>query len=421
MEDTPLLLDSLSPPSSSSSALSRNRRGGGGYANRRFQKRSQVHNKSTIQQPSAYSSSSRKISSSSRQFNTASASSTSTLGTTSHQTITSNQIWQTFVSLPAHLLCFANPICAPICGLCCCFTCIRTSEYGVMQRFGKFQKIMQPGLHILKWPMEREAGRISMRVRQLDVDCETKSKDHVFLRVHVSIQYQVNSTHLYESFYSLSNPTQQLTTHILDIIRSTLPQLDLDDIFSSQDSIALELHRSLNGSMSQYGYVIEHSLITKISPNEHVKASMNEIEASRRFKLAMPEKAEAVRIQTVKDAEARAERLHLNGIGVARERREIAKGMKDVATSVQSCHDEVICSKGVMDLLLLTQYMDVITDLGGARRRKSEGEDNEDEEPSTSLFVNYMPETVSQLSAQARKCFGTARVDTIKVENLLDL
>jgi len=283
-----------------------------------------------------------------------------------------------------------------------------------MQRFGKFDRIMQPGLHILKWPMEREAGRISMRVRQLDVDCETKSKDHVFLRVHISIQYQANATHLYESFYSLANPTQQLTTHILDIIRSTLPQLDLDDIFSSQDIIALELHRSLNGSMNQYGYVIEHSLITKISPNEHVKTSMNEMEASRRMKLTMPEKAEAVRIQAVKDAEARAERLYLNGIGVARERREIAKGMKDVASNILDGHDEVICSKGVMDLLLLTQYMDVITDLGGARKRKSE-------ESSTSLFVNHMPETVSQLSAQARKCFGTARVDTIKVENLLDL
>ena len=161
MEDTPLLLDSLSPPSSSSSALlSRNRRGSGGYANR-FQKRSQVHplhsnNKSTIQQPSTYSSSSRKISSSSRQFNTASSAS-STLGTPSHQTITSNQIWQTLVSLPAHLLCFSNPICAQT--TCCCFTCIRTSEYGVMQRFGKFDRIMQPGLHILKWPMEREAGK----------------------------------------------------------------------------------------------------------------------------------------------------------------------------------------------------------------------------------------------------------------------
>jgi len=256
-----------------------------------------------------------------------------------------------------------------------------------------------------------------MRVRQLDVDCETKSKDHVFLRVHISIQYQINSTHLYESFYSLANPTQQLTTHILDIIRSTLPQLDLDDIFSSQDIIALELHRSLNGSMNQYGYVIEHSLITKISPNEQVKASLNEMEASRRLKLTMPEKAEAVRIKAVKDAEARAERLYLNGIGVARERVEIAKGMKDVASNILDGHDEVICSKGVMDLLLLTQYMDVITDLGGKRRMKS----RDDEEPSTSLFVNHMPETVSQLSAQASKCFGTARVDTIKVENLLDL
>lgn len=82
------------------------------------------------------------------------------------------------ISLPYHLLCIASPYLPPCCGLCCCLTCIRTSEYGVLERFGKFERILEPGMHRLIWPMEREAGRISVRVRQIDLRCETKSRDH---------------------------------------------------------------------------------------------------------------------------------------------------------------------------------------------------------------------------------------------------
>jgi len=261
--------------------------------------------------------------------------------------------------------------------------------------------------------MEREAGRISMRTKQLDINCETKSKDHVFLRLHVSIQYQINSTHLFESFYSMENPTRQLTTYVHDVIRSTLPQLELDDIFLSQDSIALELHRHLNSNMNQYGYIIHHTLITKIWPNDHVKASMNEMEASKREKEAMPHKAEGVRIQLVKEAEAMAERAYLNGVGVSRERREIAMGMKDVVSyeGISGSNHVVI-----MDLLLLTQYMDVLTDLNGRSK-----DDIENDESGSSLFLTHCPETVSQLTATARECFGTATCDTVDEEKLIDM
>lgn len=273
------------------------------------------------------------------------------------------------------------------------------------------------------WPMQREAGRISMRIRQLDVNIETKSKDHVFIRVHVSIQYQTNSTHLFESFYSLQSPTRQLTTQTHDILRSSLPQLELDDIFSSQESIALELHRSLNGNMNQYGYLIHHALICEIRPNDHVKQSMNEMEASKRMKEAMPQKAEAVVIEKVKAAEARAERAYLIGVGVARERGAIARGMREVVDNVISDGDKTntsISAKGVMDLLLLTQYMDVITDLNRARGGNHD-ESGENQRPTSSMFMMHMPETVSQLTATATKCFRSVTTDAVEVENLLGL
>lgn len=291
----------------------------------------------------------------------------------------------------------------------------------MMQRFGKFERILSPGLHVLKWPMEREAGRISMRIRQLDVDCETKSKDHVILRIHVSIQYQTNSTHLFESFYALSSPTRVLTSHIHDIIRSTLPSLDLDEIFSSQDAIASELDRSLNDNMNEYGYVIHHALVTQIQPNTLVKHSMNEMEASKRMKQAMPNKAEAVKIQVVKNAEANAERSYLNGVGVARERRAIANGMKEVAAGAVS-DNGAISPEGVMDLLLLTQYFDVMTDLKGGGGNDNGADDSaENRSPSASLFINHMPGTVSQLTATARKCFGSVISETVEEENMLQL
>lgn len=267
-----------------------------------------------------------------------------------------------------------------------------------------------------------------MRIRQLDIISETKSKDHVILRIHVSIQYQTNVSHLFESFYSLSSPTRLLTTHTHDIIRSTLPQLELDDIFSSQDSIALDLYRSLNGQMNQYGFIIHHALLTQIQPSELVKVSMNEMESSRRLKLAMPQKADAAKMQIVKNAEARAERAYLVGVGVSRERKAIAEGMKDVVGNVTHGAEGKthIPAKGVFDLLLLTQYFDVLTDLQDFKPLRSSSNPNIDdtrEQQSTSptsLFLSHMPETVSRLSEAARKCFESD-TENVQVENLLDI
>lgn len=250
------------------------------------------------------------------------------------------------------------------------------------------------------------------------------TRNPVFIRVHVSIQYQANSTHLFEAFYSLASPTRQLTTRVHDMIRSTMPRLYLDDIFSAQDSIASEFHGSLNDGMNRYGLLVHHALITGIYPNECVKRSMNEVQASKRTKEAMPHVAEAARILTVKDAEARAERAYLIGVGVARERREIARGIRDVVDGVD---DGCRGAKSAMDLLLLTQYYDVLTELSGARLgcdfdRDADADDDECREGNggfaTSLFLTHMPDTVSRLTEAATECFTC---DAVRVENLLDL
>jgi regulator of protease activity HflC (stomatin/prohibitin superfamily) len=270
-------------------------------------------------------------------------------------------------------------------------------------------------MHFIMWPYEREAGRVGIRIRQLDLHCETKSKDHVFVTARVSIQYQAISHHLFESFYSLSSPNDQLTALTLDTLRSKLPQMNLDDIFASYDDISIDLHRNLNGAMNKYGFEIHHVLLTHLQPNDQVRHSMNEIQASKRIKEAASHKAEANKVELVKDAEAKAERAYLNGIGVARQRKPLASGMQEVILDAQSSNISV-SPKGVMDLLVLTQYIEVITSLnvGG----KKDGVDG-DTDVNSSLILSHMPDTVGQLQNVVRENFASP-IEEVKVENLLD-
>jgi len=286
---------------------------------------------------------------------------------------------------------------------------------------------MKPGMHVIKWPMERVAGRVSVRIRQLDVDCVCKSWDHAFLNVSVSIQFQANVHQLFQSFYSLSSPSRQLISHTLDVLRSTLPTMSLDDIFASQESIALDLHRTLNGHMNQYGFTIQHALLTRIHPNDHVRQSMNEIEASKRIKESIPHRAEAIKLECVKKAEANAERAYLHGVGVARQRREIARGMVETVKSLNDNDDYTtsISSKATMDLLLLTQYLDVMAAVGGSSKRavnesSSDHQNNGDDSSSTSLLLSHMPETVFQMRDAISTQFVAAS-NPVKVENLLEM
>lgn len=181
-------------------------------------------------------------------------------------------------------------------------------------------------------------GRLSLRIQQLDVLCETKTKDNVFIRVTVSVQYHVIQENAYEAFYRLSDPRGQIQSYVFDVVRSTVPKLELDEAFASKDEIASSVLTQLQNVMREYGYSIKNTLVTDLSPDEKVKASMNEINASRRLKEAASHKAEADKTKQVKAAEAEAEARYLSGLGVARQRKAIVEGLQ---TSVSEFSDEV--------------------------------------------------------------------------------
>ena len=249
------------------------------------------------------------------------------------------------------------------CNQCFCLACVRTNTVALVERCGKFQAIKGPGCQCLVWPVDSIVGRVSLRVRQLDVNCETKTKDNVFVNVVISVQYQVVLEKAFDAFYKLANPEIQIQAYVFDVVRSELPKMELDESFSNKEQLANEVKHHLDETMMSFGYSIIKALVTDISPDARVKMSMNEINASRRLREAAKEKAEADKIVQVKAAEADAESKYLSGVGVARQRQAIVGGLQD---SIIEFSGEIAGTtpKDVMDLLLLTQYFDMLKEVG---------------------------------------------------------
>jgi regulator of protease activity HflC (stomatin/prohibitin superfamily) len=233
----------------------------------------------------------------------------------------------------------------------------------IVERFGKFKKIATSGLNWRIPLVDRVASTMNLRIQQLDIDVETKTKDNVFVKTIVSIQYQVMPKKIHQAYYKLNNPKGQITSYVFDVVRARIPNLDLDDVFEKKSELANAVRQELSDAMSDLGYEIVKTLVTDIDPDAEVKRSMNSINAARRDREAMQEKAEADRIVIVKRAEAEAESKKLQGQGIADQRLAIMKGLKD---SVEEFIEAVPGSdaQGVIDLINVTNYLDVLKDIG---------------------------------------------------------
>ena len=230
-----------------------------------------------------------------------------------------------------------------------------------IERFGKFLKISNSGLHLKIPIIDRIAGRLNLKVQQLDVMVETKTKDSVFVKLKVSVQFKVMNGRAYDAFYMLENSQDQITSYVFDVVRAEVPKMKLDDVFERKDDIAIAVERELNEAMQAYGYDIIKTLVTDIDPDVQVKAAMNRINASEREKVAAEYEAEADRIKIVAKARAEAESKRLQGQGIADQRREIARGLEE---SVDVLNNVGINSQEASALIVVTQHYDTLQSLG---------------------------------------------------------
>ena len=241
------------------------------------------------------------------------------------------------------------------------FFIVKQQSAAVVERFGKFVNVRQSGLQLKIPIIDNVAGRLSLRIQQLDVVVETKTKDDVFVKLKVSVQFKVIKEKVYDAFYKLDNPADQITSFIFDVVRAEVPKLILDDVFIKKDDVAIAVKSEIQEAMTEYGFQIIKTLVTDIDPDAQVKESMNRINASEREKVAAQFEGEAQKILIVEKAKAEAESKRLQGQGIADQRREIARGLED---SVKVLNGVDINSQEASALIVVTQHYDTLQSVG---------------------------------------------------------
>jgi regulator of protease activity HflC (stomatin/prohibitin superfamily) len=274
------------------------------------------------------------------------------------------------------------------------FFTVEQQTAAIIQRFGKFVRVARPGLNTRVPLIDNVAGRINLRVQQLDVKVETKTEDNVFVHVVVAVQFYVLPARVYEAFYKLANPATQITAFVFDVVRARVPKIKLDDVFEKKDEIADVVKNELAHVMEDFGYGILKALVTDIDPDEKVKHSMNEINAAQRMRVAANEKGEADRILKVKAAQAEAESKALQGKGIADQRKAIVEGLRE---SVDEFKRGVpgATAQDVMNLVLMTQYFDTLKEIGASAH-------------SNTILIPHSPGNLTDLAGQMRDAMITA-------------
>ncbi len=271
---------------------------------------------------------------------------------------------------------------------------VETQSVNIIERFGKFVRIQRAGLNFRIPFIERIAGRVSLRVQQLDIVAETKTRDNVFVHMKVSVQFLVEESKAVDAFYKLTNARAQMESYVFDVIRSSLPRMSLDESFENKDAIALDIKKELSEEMSTYGYTIIKSLVVDINPEENVKRSMNEINAAQRQLEATKAKAEAEKLIKIKEAEGQKESMKLLGEGIAEQRKAIARGLRVSIEDVKEGTGGNISSEYISSLVMMYQYLDTLENM------TKSGKSNVIFTPNSPKgFNNLTSEMISALSA----------------------
>src|SRR6516225_3072870 len=266
------------------------------------------------------------------------------------------------------------------------FFTVDTAQVAIITRFGKFLRVADPGLN-WKWPIiDSVAGRISLRVNQITLTMETKTKDNVFVTIPLSVQNRVRPEKVVDAFYKLANPSQQIQSYVEQVILGHVPGMTLDEVFASQSSIALAVKQELDADMAGFGYEIVNVLVTDIVPDAKVKSAMNDINAALREQVAANARGEAEKILVVKKAEAEAQSKALQGQGIANQRRAIIEGLQG---SIEQFQKNVAgaSTSDVMQLVMITQYFDTIKSIG-------------EMDKTNTLFLSHSPAAVRDISEQ---------------------
>lgn len=273
----------------------------------------------------------------------------------------------------------------------CCNCCVAVPQdtYVAVEHFGKSDRVLSAGLQFAGLDccgICINFRSISARVNQNFVCVLTKTKDNVFVTAKVAVQHAVKKESVELAMYQLSDIQGQIDSYVSDVVRSYLPVMTLDEAFEKKDDVSHAVEKKLSEEMDAFGLEIRKALVTEISPDASVVASMNEINKQKRLRDAALMAAEADKIKHVKAAEAAAHAAQLQGEGIARQRKAIIDGLRDSITHGTS---EKLSTQQISELLLITQYFETLRDVAANNK-------------SSTVFLNHSAGSVADVASEIR-------------------
>lgn len=247
------------------------------------------------------------------------------------------------------------------------FFVVKQQHAVIIERLGKFNKIVGAGFHAKIPFVDRKAATVSLRTMKNGFDIDVKTEDNVTIGLEVSAQYHVSyelgstpeQSGVYKSYYMLQQPVAQMRDFITDALRSSIPVYTLDEVFAKKDDIAKDVNATVSERMDAYGFTLVSTLITKIALPHEVEDSMNQINAAQRTKAAAQDLAEADRIRRVTEAKAEAEAMEKAGEGIANQRKAIALGIKD---SLETIQETGVGNDEANQLFMFTQWTEMMNE-----------------------------------------------------------
>lgn len=273
------------------------------------------------------------------------------------------------------------------------FFTVEQQTHAVVERFGRYVKVAHPGLNFKIPFIDKVAGRVTHRVRELEVKVESKTKDDVFVDLLIAVQFFVRESDdaIIAAHYKLTSPERQISSYVFDTVRALVPEMPVDNVFAEKEKIAAAVKDRLAHVMQEFGYTMLQSLVNDIQPDEAVKTAMNQVNATARLKEAAKNEAEAKKIRTIAEAEAEARAKELQGVGIARQRLAIARGLKE---SVDACAEAGISPEEATKMVLLTQHYDTVSNVGARSK-------------ATIMMIPYTPTGMSQVGDQITQALLT--------------
>ncbi len=213
---------------------------------------------------------------------------------------------------------------------------VRQQSVEIIERFGRFVRVSRAGLRFKIPFVERRAGDLDLRIQELAEQVVVKSSDNAFVTVPVKVQYRVLPEKVKEAFYELADANKQIKSYIVNIVRSTATQLDMDAVFKSKDKFEQDVQQDLNAKFGGFGYEIVNVLVDDPIPSKEVIEASNRVIASKREMEAAQNEAEAIRLKTVAVAQAEAESLVLKAEAYVKQRAAVIEGFKGILTGMSN-------------------------------------------------------------------------------------